>query len=277
MNLEFYEKFFIKLKKINNYVKDERGASINEPFLIYDESEFIQENEEEKIPEIKFSKNNVTLKIMIKNFLMKLTELKLRRLIIVSDEISSISLYEETFIQMGITPYIISSQSFQVFQKYTQNFNLISVNLFSYQNYNIEKLIKESITQYEIGLEEISNFDLGLDFYLTIKKIDNPFQYCRNDHLTIIISGVNIDQCKILKKNTEKLIKIHKLIETYKYDFIRIEKVFESLGEMINFMKSSELLPYSQKILEQIFIGYSIKKKLNKYSGGQYFEGVGKM
>jgi hypothetical protein len=94
---------------------------------------------------------------------------------------------------------------------------------------------------------------------------------------TILCSGINIDQCKLLKKYSEKIIKSYRTCKIFDFYFIDIKNLFQALKEFIDFYKLNREMSIFLKIFEQIFTEYSIKFHLNSFSGISTKEPLGKM
>ena len=151
--------FKIKKSKISFPLRDEIKY-----FLIYDETEFF----EDENFKVLLNKNSLELKKIIPNFINKLIETGIEVIVILNDEVTSISYYEITFNEKGINLIKISSDHVEEFTSFMELYNLIPINLFSYQGINLNDLKTDFSKKLKLSFLTLNNFENTFDNYLCL-------------------------------------------------------------------------------------------------------------
>jgi hypothetical protein len=269
-NIKFYDKKLFNLSKNKLFL----GNNSTSKIIIYDESDLIDREENFSI---NFKPTNFQLIKLINDFVQQLIYYEINTLVICNDSVSSISNYQDLFYQNNINVLKLypESENLNNFETFVEKNSLMSINLFTYRYiflFNDKNDIFEVLPIYDnINIVQLNSLDNKLENYFYFDNVNNDY--------TIIIHGINIEQCKIIKGYFLKIIKLFEISKNNNFKFINLKDIISAVEEFILQIKNWEKCRNFTKIIENLFLQYKISFDIfiQKKEGDLFEEDYGKM
>ncbi len=260
-------------ENLQNFCISDMKDTLKLKCIFYDESEFSNDQSDSSLSfyHIDFNSSTAILQLvkMIQDFIFKLLQEEIKIIFIIDDEASGLSKYKNIFIENRIKIYKISRDYINDLKSFTEKNSGISVNLFSYKIC----LDKEVVSNYEIQVFELNNFEGNSELYFGIRSRENNFKSC-----TFIINGSHLEQCKFYKKILLKLLKLYKLTHLDNFKFIKISEIIICFEKVVNELHEKGfycLTIFLKKLIFRLGLRLNIFKNENNWI--ECFEGVEKM